>query len=104
MHITLNRCVAVSPQDDERCLSGFSISGSTDSSLRNYSRMWEQIRGYKQQQGAAALKNFTLNILGQIMDSFTVPGVRYDGVLACAANIQHCPSSAAKLGDNQQNQ
>jgi hypothetical protein len=36
--------------------------------------MWEQIRSYKQQQGAAALKNFKLNILGQIMDNFTVPG------------------------------
>jgi hypothetical protein len=36
--------------------------------------MWEQIRSYKQQQGAAALTNFKLKILGQIMDNFTVPG------------------------------
>jgi hypothetical protein len=64
----------IASQDDEPCLSGFSIAGSTDSSLRNYTRMWEQIRSYKQQQGAAALKNFKLNILGQIMDNFTVPG------------------------------
>jgi hypothetical protein len=64
--------------------------------------MWEQIRSYKQQQGAAALKNFKLNILGQIMDNFTVPGVRYDGVLACAATIQHCCSSAATLGNDKQ--
>lgn len=63
-------------QGSEGCLSGFSIAGSTDSSLRNYTRMWEQIRSYKQQQGAAALANFKLNILGQIMDNFTVPGQR----------------------------
>jgi hypothetical protein len=67
----LSCCTA---QGGEGCLSGFSIAGSTDSSLRNYSRMWEQIRSYKQQQGAAALTNFKLKILGQIMDNFTVPG------------------------------
>ncbi|WIA10164.1 hypothetical protein OEZ85_010368 [Tetradesmus obliquus] len=66
-------CTQQQTEGSEGCLSGFSIAGSTDSSLRNYTRMWEQIRSYKQQQGAAALANFKLNILGQIMDNFTVP-------------------------------
>ncbi|KAF6265350.1 hypothetical protein COO60DRAFT_1041000 [Scenedesmus sp. NREL 46B-D3] len=63
----------VAEYEGESCLSGFSIAGSTDSSLRNYTRMWEQIRIDKKQQGPAALTNFKLNILGQIMDNFTVP-------------------------------
>jgi hypothetical protein len=61
-------------QGDVSALRGFSITGSLDKTLRNYSKMWEQIRAYKEQQGAAALEHFKLNILGDVLGDFEVPG------------------------------
>jgi len=62
-------------QDDPSCFKGFSITGSLDKSLRNYGRMWEQITAYRDREGADALQNFKLNILGEVLGDFTVPGV-----------------------------
>lgn len=61
-------------QGDVNLLRGFSITGSLDKTLRNYSKMWEQIRSYREQQGAAALEHFKLNILGDVLGDFEVPG------------------------------
>eukprot|EP00775_Hariotina_reticulata_P006842 gene6842-7060_t len=60
-------------QDAQRRLKGFSISGSMDPSLRDYSKMWQQIRTYKEQQGQNALQHFQLNILGDMFAGFEVP-------------------------------
>lgn len=60
--------------DDPSCFKGFSITGSLDKSLRNYGRMWEQITAYRDREGADALQNFKLNILGEVLGDFTVPG------------------------------
>lgn len=36
--------------------------------------MWQQMQSYRQQEGAAALQNFSLNILGEVLGDFAVPG------------------------------
>lgn len=36
--------------------------------------MWEQIRSYREQQGPAALRHFKLNILGEVVADFSLPG------------------------------
>jgi hypothetical protein len=61
-------------QADSSALQGFSIIGSLDKSLRNYGKMWELIRSYQQREGADALQHFKLNILGDVMGGFAVPG------------------------------
>jgi hypothetical protein len=45
---------------------------------RNYTQLWEQISSYRKKEGAAALGNFKLNILGGFVaqDKFAVPGMR----------------------------
>lgn len=63
-----------STSNSTAALKGFSITGSLDKSLRNYGRMWEQIAAYREREGAAALQNFRLNILGDVMGDFAVPG------------------------------
>lgn len=35
--------------------------------------MWEQISDYRKAEGADALKNFRLNILGESVEFFAVP-------------------------------
>jgi hypothetical protein len=61
-------------QDVQKRLKGFSISGSLDPSLRDYRKMWQQIRAYREQQGQEALQHFQLNILGDMFAGFEVPG------------------------------
>lgn len=49
------------------------MQGRIERSRRNYTEMWEQISGYRKKEGADALKNFRLNILGEAVEAFTVP-------------------------------
>ena len=74
-------------QGDSSALKGFSIIGSLDQSLRNYGKMWELIRSYQQREGPDALQHFKLNILGDVMGDFVVPGEAAGAcrVLCCAA-------------------
>ncbi len=55
-------------------MQGFSVQGRIESTRRNYTAMWEQIHGYSVSAGKQALKNFRLNILGESVEMFTVPG------------------------------
>lgn len=36
--------------------------------------MWEQISSYQQQQGSVTLQKFKLNILGEVVQDFSIPG------------------------------
>jgi hypothetical protein len=67
-------------------LKGFSVQGRIEKSRRNYTEMWEQISAYRKKEGADALKNFRLNILGEAVEAFTVPSE------CCAAVL--CGSSS----------
>jgi len=62
-------------QGGKNCLKGFSVQGRIEKSRRNYTQMWEQIGGYRKKEGAAALSNFRLNILGEVVEYFAVPGM-----------------------------
>lgn len=60
-------------QGGKNCLKGFSVQGRIEKSRRNYTQMWEQIGSYRKREGAAALSNFRLNILGEVVEYFAVP-------------------------------
>lgn len=60
-------------QGGKNCLKGFSVQGRIEKSRRNYTQMWEQIGSYRKKEGAAALSNFRLNILGEVVEYFAVP-------------------------------
>uniref|UniRef100_A0A383VTG1 Glycosyl transferase family 1 domain-containing protein n=1 Tax=Tetradesmus obliquus TaxID=3088 RepID=A0A383VTG1_TETOB len=66
-------CSLADIQGGKSCLKGFSVQGRIERSRRNYTEMWEQISGYRKKEGADALKNFRLNILGEAVEAFTVP-------------------------------
>jgi hypothetical protein len=66
--------LVVLPQGSIDALKGFSVIGSLDKSLRNYSKMWEQIRAYRDREGSDAVQHFKLNILGEVLGDFHVPG------------------------------
>jgi hypothetical protein len=55
-------------------LKGFSVQGRIEKARRNYTQMWEQIGSYRKKEGAEALSNFRLNILGEVVEYFAVPG------------------------------
>jgi hypothetical protein len=61
-------------QGGKNCLKGFSVQGRIEKSRRNYTQMWEQIGSYRKKEGAATLSNFRLNILGEVVEYFAVPG------------------------------
>jgi DNA-binding ferritin-like protein (Dps family) len=61
-------------QAGKNCLKGFSVQGRIEKARRNYTQMWEQIGSYRKKEGAAALSNFRLNILGEVVEYFAVPG------------------------------
>jgi hypothetical protein len=67
-------CVPVLLQGGKNCLKGFSVQGRIEKARRNYTQMWEQIGSYRKKEGAAALSNFRLNILGEVVEYFAVPG------------------------------
>jgi hypothetical protein len=69
-------CAHAAPgvQGGKNCLKGFSVQGRIEKSRRNYTQMWEQIGSYRKKEGAAALSNFRLNILGEVVEYFAVPG------------------------------
>lgn len=59
------------------------MQGRIEKARRNYTQMWEQIGSYRKKEGAAALSNFRLNILGEVVEYFAVP--RKDAPAAAAA-------------------
>jgi hypothetical protein len=61
-------------QAGKNCLKGFSVQGRIEKARRNYTQMWEQIGSYRKKEGAEALSNFRLNILGEVVEYFAVPG------------------------------
>lgn len=65
--------MACAMQAGPSCLKGFSVQGRIEKSRRNYTEMWEQISSYRKAEGADALKNFRLNILGESVEFFAVP-------------------------------
>jgi DNA-binding ferritin-like protein (Dps family) len=67
-------CAYVVLQGGKNCLKGFSVQGRIEKARRNYTQMWEQIGSYRKKEGAAALSNFRLNILGEVVEYFAVPG------------------------------
>jgi hypothetical protein len=69
-------------------LKGFSVQGRIEKSRRNYTEMWEQISAYRKKEGADALKNFRLNILGEAVEAFTVPSECCVAVLVCRKQQQ----------------
>jgi hypothetical protein len=72
------RCVAPAVQGGKKCLKGFSVQGNMSKARRNYTQLWEQIGSYLNKEGAKALGNFKLNILGGVApgDNFEVPGMQ----------------------------
>jgi DNA-binding ferritin-like protein (Dps family) len=68
-------------QGGKNCLKGFSVQGRIEKSRRNYTQMWEQIGSYRKKEGAAALSNFRMNILGEVVEYFAVPG-KQTGLMA----------------------
>jgi hypothetical protein len=56
------------------CIRGFSVQGRIEKTRRNYTEMWEQIGGHKRHHKRSAVSNFKLNILGETVEAFTVPG------------------------------
>ncbi|KAF8068202.1 Ugt3a1 [Scenedesmus sp. PABB004] len=68
-----NACALADIQGGKSCLKGFSVQGRIEKSRRNYTEMWEQISAYRTTEGADALKNFRLNILGESVEFFSVP-------------------------------
>eukprot|EP00878_Enallax_costatus_P027190 GHUV01029251.1.p1 GENE.GHUV01029251.1~~GHUV01029251.1.p1 ORF type:complete len:273 (+),score=50.88 GHUV01029251.1:233-1051(+) len=68
-----NTCSLADIQAGPSCLKGFSVQGRIEKSRRNYTEMWEQISSYRKAEGADALKNFRLNILGESVEFFAVP-------------------------------
>jgi hypothetical protein len=61
-------------QAGRQCLKGFSVQGRIEKSRRNYTAMWEQMTDYRKQHGNLAVSNFRLNILGESVEAFNVPG------------------------------
>eukprot|EP00878_Enallax_costatus_P044346 GHUV01052872.1.p1 GENE.GHUV01052872.1~~GHUV01052872.1.p1 ORF type:complete len:129 (-),score=20.67 GHUV01052872.1:243-629(-) len=56
--------------------------------------MWDQIRSYREQHGPDALRNFKLNILGEVMQDFFVPGepgLEAIGALVLCQTLHLCP-------------
>jgi hypothetical protein len=76
--LTRSMCPAYLPppraQAGRQCLKGFSVQGRIEKSRRNYTAMWEQMTGYRKQHGNLAVSNFRLNILGESVEAFNVPG------------------------------
>lgn len=76
-------------QAGKNCLKGFSCQGRIEKSRRNYTQMWEQIGSYRKKEGAAALSNFRLNILGEVVEYFAVPGRQPVVVELGAEHVQY---------------
>jgi hypothetical protein len=58
----------------KHCIRGFSVQGRIERKRRNYTEMWEQIGGHRRHHTASAVANFRLNILGETVEKFSVPG------------------------------
>lgn len=51
-----------------------SVQGRIERSRRNYTEVWEQISGHRRQHSTSEVANFRLNILGETVEAFSVPG------------------------------
>jgi hypothetical protein len=57
-----------------QCIRGFSVQGRIEKSRRNYTEVWEQIGGHRKHHTSSTVSNFKLNILGETVEAFSVPG------------------------------
>ena len=75
-----NPCFLNDLKAGRQCLRGFSVQGRIEKSRRNYTEVWEQIGGHRKHHTSSAASNFKLNILGELVEAFNVPGGRRRGL------------------------
>jgi hypothetical protein len=79
-----NPCTLADLVGGRQCIRGFSVQGRIEKSRRNYTEVWEQIGGHRRHHTSKAVANFRLNILGESVEAFSVPGAPLVGlVLVC---------------------
>jgi hypothetical protein len=69
-----NPCSLGDLKSGRQCIRGFSVQGRIEKSRRNYTEVWEQIGGHRKHHTSSTVSNFRLNILGETVEAFSVPG------------------------------